>query len=427
MRSFKIGTLVVALMAAAAPALIACSVEHGDAREAAGSLNLNLSGTGSSGSKYRLRNATFTVAGPKAATLSSETNVDSPVIKQELPAGNFLITLKTGWTLEKSTDGGMTFANVKAVLTSANPAGFTIFDQGQTTVAFSFNAGDDVVQLGDGTLNVVINVNDGCPAGQSSCGNACVDLHSDPFNCGACGLFCGFGNQCVNGVCQPACPAGTAQCNGACVDIFNDPQNCGGCGVVCTAQMGTVAQCAMGQCFQTCFGGLTQCGGACVDIFSDPQNCGACGLACAAGNACANGACVPVNGGAANVTTQFLTQETSTTACGDFQNFQAQIGAGPYNFVSLKSEFGLFTCATPDAQIVCQALRTGGFADVMCDGHIWHVGQCGGSELTVDNTQCACASPGAAYRPCIGNLNWGGVGTDTCAAPSQTISVTCSP
>jgi len=57
-----------------------------------------------------------------------------------------------------------------------------------TGVVFQFNAGDDVVQLGDGTLDVSIAVNDGagCPMGTVNCGGACVDLNNDPTNCGAC-------------------------------------------------------------------------------------------------------------------------------------------------------------------------------------------------------------------------------------------------
>jgi hypothetical protein len=38
--------------------------------------------------------------------------------------------------------------------------------------------------------------------------------------------------------------------------------------------------------------------------------------------------------------------------------------------------------------------------------------------------QCQTASDNVyAVRPCIGNQNWGGVGTDLCVAPSQTMDV----
>jgi hypothetical protein len=39
-------------------------------------------------------------------------------------------------------------------------------------------------------------------AGQADCGGACVDLGSEPSSCGACGVVCGDGATCKNGVCK---------------------------------------------------------------------------------------------------------------------------------------------------------------------------------------------------------------------------------
>ena len=114
------------------------------------------------------------------------------------------------------------------------------------------------------------------------------DLQNDPNNCGVCGLACSNDNQemCVMGVCTsppdpPACgPDGGTDCNGVCVDIQTDPANCGQCGQRC----GIGELCAGGQCQidpSQCQPGETQCGASCVDISSDPSNCGECGLACA--------------------------------------------------------------------------------------------------------------------------------------------------
>ena len=59
-------------------------------------------------------------------------------------------------------------------------------------------------------------------------------------------------------------------CNNQCVDITSDPNNCGGCNNPC----GT----------QSC------CAGACVDTMgSDNSNCGGCGVTCA--GTCTNGQC----------------------------------------------------------------------------------------------------------------------------------------
>ena len=240
-----------------------------------------------------------------------------------------MIKLKNGWSLEKEIDG--VFTPVRAVLFSSNPAGFQIFNQGTTSVVFQFRAGDDVIELGNGRLDVSITVDDGqcffpeqgcngvcvdifndpnncgdcgivcsstefcgsgfcqtpCPPGMSSCNGSCVDIFNDPNNCGGCGFTCAPGDTCQSGFCQTACPPGTSACNGSCVDIFNDPNNCGGCGFTCAP--GDV--CSDGFCSNPCGPGAQLCDGSCVDITADPNNCGACGKACPAGLACSNGLC----------------------------------------------------------------------------------------------------------------------------------------
>jgi len=46
-----------------------------------------------------------------------------------------------------------------------------------------------------------------CPSGQASCNGACVDLSSDPKNCGTCGTWCGAGI-----CCQGTCVDQTSSC-----------------------------------------------------------------------------------------------------------------------------------------------------------------------------------------------------------------------
>jgi hypothetical protein len=46
-----------------------------------------------------------------------------------------------------------------------------------------------------------------CAAGQALCGSFCVDLATDPHNCGACGFTCGAGSVCGAGVCGVPCNA----------------------------------------------------------------------------------------------------------------------------------------------------------------------------------------------------------------------------
>lgn len=82
MRALKIGMVMAALGTAGTPLLTGCS--QGDGRgeqEQAGTLALSLTGTSSLGARYRLHNGSFTVTGPKAVTLSTETDPESPFIR----------------------------------------------------------------------------------------------------------------------------------------------------------------------------------------------------------------------------------------------------------------------------------------------------------------------------------------------------------
>ncbi len=87
-----------------------------------------------------------------------------------------------------------------------------------------------------GTAGVVCNAPDvACST------NVCVDLQSSLSHCGACDNACSTGQSCSDGVC--VCPAGSKACpprGGApdagvdvCVNLSTDPLNCGACGVVC--------------------------------------------------------------------------------------------------------------------------------------------------------------------------------------------------
>jgi hypothetical protein len=287
MRVFKIGMVVAALGLSGLPVLTGCS--HGDAggeREQVGTLALSLTGTSSLGSRYRLTSGTFNVTGTQAVTLSGDTDPEAASIRSELPAGAYTIKLQNGWSLEKEVNG--VFTPVRAVMSSPNPTGFQIFNQETTSVVFLFKAGDDVVELGNGRLDLSIAVDDGqCFFPRQACSGVCVDIFNDANNCGFCGNACAATDFCGSGFCQSLCPPGTSACNGACVDIFNDANNCGGCGLSCAPG----DSCQGGTCQMACPPGTSACNGACVDIFSDANNCGGCGLSCAPGDACTMGFC----------------------------------------------------------------------------------------------------------------------------------------
>jgi hypothetical protein len=53
-----------------------------------GALRLGLTGIGTSGSEYRLRNAVFRITGTDSESFSSEDHLDELNVRLELPAGD---------------------------------------------------------------------------------------------------------------------------------------------------------------------------------------------------------------------------------------------------------------------------------------------------------------------------------------------------
>src|SRR5262249_34591595 len=114
----------------------------------------------------------------------------------------------------------------------------------------------------------------------------CIDLTSDPANCGACGRICD--GYCINGTCRDCAP-GQTKCGSACVDVSSDPANCGACGNVCPNSAPT---CDHGTCSDVvCPAGLVLCFGTCSNLSFDTVNCGGCGIVCGSGQTCLGGIC----------------------------------------------------------------------------------------------------------------------------------------
>jgi hypothetical protein len=107
-----------------------------------------------------------------------------------------------------------------------------------------------------------------------------------------------------------------------------------------------------------------------------------------------------------------------------------ELADGNYSNVTMNGTFDPtgVTCSDPAAATqICQAMHHGSFASVSCDGHVWNVGDCAGTtELSVDASVCFCEFQVRTVRPCVGfGGDWGGVNTNTCGAPDQTMTVAC--
>jgi hypothetical protein len=159
--------------------------------------------------------------------------------------------------------------------------------------------------------------------GLADCSNGCVDLRTDPANCGTCGRRCQSG-VCNGGRClrpAPVCQGSLIDCGGGvCADLQFDPANCGTCGRRCQSGI-----CNGGACQEppelTCADqGLADCGNGCVDLRTDPDNCGGCGFVCRGGASCLGGECQEPRGPTCS--------EQGMTDCG---NGCVNVGTDPDN------------------------------------------------------------------------------------------------
>lgn len=290
-----------------------------------------------------------------------------------------------------------------------------------------------------------------CKPGYADCNgdpkDGCeVAVLGDTNNCGHCGNVCPVRPQaqsatCADGLCGNSCNNGWGDCdgnvnNGCESNLQIDLNNCGGCGMPCVDPHGK-STCSQAVCSRICDKGYTLCNGAgpkgtdkCVNLKDDDANCGMCGNACPQGLPyCTNSVCgrVPHPTAFTGVFTSF---QDSPQQCSDWKAFQAALDRQGYNSITISGsndKVGV-TCTGVSADQLCQALHSNTSVSVNCNGQTWATGNCGfGLELTADSNVCFCNFGfGHTVRPCIGNLNWGGVGSSTCFAPNQTMTVTCA-
>ncbi|MBK6534025.1 MAG: hypothetical protein IPF99_31955 [Deltaproteobacteria bacterium] len=169
--------------------------------------------------------------------------------------------------------------------------------------------------------------------------------------------------------------------------------------------------------------------GTCVT--AGTRSCVGGALACSA-TPRTSGACTVGGGGGATVTysQSFATGVTPAAQCTAWNTFRASL-TGTYDRVTIRGSLdGVgVSCTGPSANTLCQALRNNTVVSgLSCGGRTWNVGNCAvsgyASEISANGDTCNCSS-GYVVRPCIGNLNWGGVNGATCNGAGQTMVVEC--
>jgi hypothetical protein len=154
-RSLFTAILLAALMVGGG-----CSRHPSDVHSLSGRLRVSLVGTSTIGLKYRLADAQFDIVGSTYSTsVHTDDGAEQASIVVTLPVGNYSILLVDGWQLERATEAGG-YVAVEANLVGENPQEFEIKKDLQTSVVYSFRAGSDVIQTGEGQLVIAIEVED---------------------------------------------------------------------------------------------------------------------------------------------------------------------------------------------------------------------------------------------------------------------------
>jgi hypothetical protein len=275
------------------------------------------------------------------------------------------------------------------------------------------------------------------------CTSRCVDLQTDPRNCGACGATCptapNAAAACVAGRCALTCATGFGDCDGSAANgcettTRTSAVHCGMCGNVCPGAMGAMPACNNSICGIACPAGSADCDGmsanGCeVTTTTNAMNCGACGRTCpAAPNAsatCTSSACgFTCNMGFANC--------NGLTADGcevELSNNPLNCGACARRCTAVANATA--TCASGTCGFTCTAnfgdcnmLGSDG-CEVGLASNPANCGRCGNACPVPANATASCAAGmcGAACMAGFGNCD--GDLTNGCEANTNTSNTHC--
>lgn len=138
---------------------------------------------------------------------------------------------------------------------------------------------------------------------------------------------------------------------------------------------------------------------------------------------------LPGGGGGLEYRESFMTGVTPTAQCTEWRSYIAALPSSGLTEVTMSGSAGApITCSDPAvAQGIANAIRTNATFDMMCDGNRWTNCNRYEGEVWINPPDlCSganCPNPGYIIRPCIGNPNWGGVGTATCGGINQEMAL----
>jgi hypothetical protein len=276
-----------------------------------------------------------------------------------------------------------------------------------------------------------------------TCANGLFDGDETDVDCGGSCPACDVGKGCVvaadcattvclEAMCAPS-HCGDQRKNADETDVDCGGPSCPTCadGLACLVKTDCMSGiCTAGTCRPVCKPGTADCDGIAfngceTNITNDPTNCGGCNVRCDKNGACTNGNCamppMPIE-----FDGTFVNGQGAMNACTDWKAWRAKL-AGLFSKITLRGTVDPtgYTCIGNNASALCNALRSGTDFSVACDGHTWSVTSCGMDvELSASMAGCKCENAGYVARPCNG-LDWGGVNTQTCNPPNQTITVIC--
>lgn len=274
-----------------------------------------------------------------------------------------------------------------------------------------------------------------CGSAMVCCAGTCVDTNSDAYHCGKCWNQCRNHEVCDSGsckspsakTCSPACDSNRRCCGETCIDVLTDPKNCGTCGVACPDGIACVdgkcdvkptCQCSDGKvcdengdCVVKCGSSLCRpdescCGNTCTTL-DTVKHCGSCDNACQ-GNApfCQYGAC------ADKCSPQ--TCEAQSAQCGTVND-----GCG--NALDCGSCADGMVCTSNQCVDACTPRtcenehKNCGFIDDGCGGKL-NCGSCSGAKECKNNV---CTNPECKPKTCAEQGKKCGSTSDGCGKTIQ--------